>query len=439
MKKLNYMEIPPQIHKYNGTDWVISPNSENKSISKYDVAFLLAPVHPIPNASGNAIVTLTTTLAAELPYKTIIFSATPSDLNTTNKLPSNINVAYYKKNITRHYWDENKILAYFRYYFITPTKFSWRSYAKSAAEACLKLGVKCLVIENVADFVWVVRFLRKLNISVVLHQHAFTQKNYQTFLWKKIEQNLDKIIFVANKTLELTETKHGKILIPKSIIYNGVDLDLYNPHTNVNKAEQLRNNLDLHPGKRVIAYIGRLAASKGVLQAIKAFIILNRKDVVFLVIGGIRHPAPESFIQELNTLREEVDQQNLSLYYFENIHQEALPPYYLLADYILVPSDNYYEGLPKVVTEALAMGVPVVASERGGIWELLEEGINGWKISDPITENSILETLQKALSISNRSLDEMKENIIQTYRPRMNKEIMVSRFQKEIAYFLDPK
>jgi glycosyltransferase involved in cell wall biosynthesis len=76
---------------------------------------------------------------------------------------------------------------------------------------------------------------------------------------------------------------------------------------------------------------------------------------------------------------------------------------------VVVPSIQS-EGLPKVVTEALAMGKPVLASDRGGSFELIKPGKNGWFLEDPkdIDKFSsqlreILQDRKKILQLSNNA------------------------------------
>jgi glycosyltransferase involved in cell wall biosynthesis len=292
------------------------------------------------------------------------------------------------------------------------------------------------VIEDVADFGWVVRKVRKHGIAVVLHQHAFTQRNYRTYLWKRIERELDKIIFVSEKTLELTERKHGKLNVPSSVIYNGVDLEHYDPQKRVNITAEMHKELHITSNERVIIFVGRLAASKGILQALKAYLSLGRKDIHFLIIGGKDQLTDPVFYQELNFLITKAVAENFPVKLFENVSQADIPYYYALADYILVPSTSF-EGLPKVITEALAMGVPVIASDRGGIWELLQEGKNGWKIKDPVCPATIRSAIEEALSVDDDELKAIKQSIINLDRPKMDQQRMVRSFQEELNPVMD--
>ena len=86
--------------------------------------------------------------------------------------------------------------------------------------------------------------------------------------------------------------------------------------------------------------------------------------------------------------------------YKEKSHSE-LTPFYESADVFLLPS--YFEGLPYTILEAMAHGLPVIATNVGAIPEVIEEGINGFLINpgdiDDLTKK--IETL-----ITNKALIE---------------------------------
>jgi glycosyltransferase involved in cell wall biosynthesis len=406
-------------------------------IPVYDIAFLLAPDIPIPSASGNAIATLVTTLAASMQYRSLIFSTQPDQKLMEDQLPLQYGIAYYKKPIKQSVLDKWKYLSIIKYFLITPIRYGWRQYAKDAAEACIKLNVKCLVVEDVADFGWVVRHTRKHGIKVILHQHAFTQRNYQNYLWKRIERNLDKVIFVAEKTRVMTEKKHGPIDVMHTVIYNGVDLDHYDPELWVQEGRNLRHNLTFHDQQTVLTFIGRFTASKGILEIMEAYNQMQQNKLGFLLVCSRDQAVDPSFQSRFNELKAALEKKSYKFQILENVPQDEMPIIYAASNIIIVPSVNYYEGLPKVVSEALAMGVPVVASDRGGIWELLSEGVNGWKIMDPVSPNTICDVLIKVVGITENEMKAMKEHILLEDRPRMDQQRMIKSFQKEIFSLVD--
>jgi len=118
-------------------------------------------------------------------------------------------------------------------------------------------------------------------------------------------------------------------------------------------------------GRPTVALIGRLAPNKGHEPFIRA---ATEVDANFLVVGG----GDDEARSELESLVEQLGVGDRVTFtgFWENVADV-----YALADVVVVPS--YDENLPKVIQEALAWEVPVVASRSGGIPELVEDGQTG--------------------------------------------------------------
>jgi len=73
---------------------------------------------------------------------------------------------------------------------------------------------------------------------------------------------------------------------------------------------------------------------------------------------------------------------------------EEIPLWMNASDVLCLPSLN--EGLPNVALEAIACGLPVVASRVGGVPEIVREGVNGFLVP-PSDSNALAEALRRAL------------------------------------------
>jgi glycosyltransferase involved in cell wall biosynthesis len=126
--------------------------------------------------------------------------------------------------------------------------------------------------------------------------------------------------------------------------------------------------------------------------------IKKDENIVFLIIG--KGP-------DLSTMRERIQQQklekNIKLLGF--VPDNELPTYYNAADFFILPSKSG-EGLPLVSLEAMACGLPVIATDVGGIKEVIEEkyGIIVPPDDPDSMKKAILDFSQRNLSIIKKDL-----------------------------------
>lgn len=118
-----------------------------------------------------------------------------------------------------------------------------------------------------------------------------------------------------------------------------------------------------HLGVR-FGFIGRLSPVKGVDRLIRAFSRLGATYAELWVAGD----GGSGYARELQSLAEGARVRFLG--------RVAATDFYKEVDVVLVPS-AWNDPLPTVVIEAFASGRPVIATRRGGIPELIEDGENG--------------------------------------------------------------
>ena len=129
-----------------------------------------------------------------------------------------------------------------------------------------------------------------------------------------------------------------------------------------------RTKLKLGSHEKVILYVGRFDERKGIETLVKACSLLKEKGVQnlkLLIIGGSSEDMPDG--DERKRIENLVDQLGLkeSTVFAGRIGHDVLPLYYTAADVCVIPS--HYEPFGLVAIEAMACGVPVVASNVGGL------------------------------------------------------------------------
>ena len=147
--------------------------------------------------------------------------------------------------------------------------------------------------------------------------------------------------------------------VPIAVIANGVDTTVFHP----------AETRDGEGGPVRLLFVGRLVRQKGL-------------DVLFRSLAGLPPPANAVLDvvgdgPELPALRELGDRLGLTdtVRFRGWCARDALPEYYRCADVFVLASRD--EGMPNVLLEAMASGLPVVATEVAGIDELLQEGVGG--------------------------------------------------------------
>lgn len=146
-------------------------------------------------------------------------------------------------------------------------------------------------------------------------------------------------------------------------ILNGCDTSVFFPQDR----DQARRKLQIEENGEAVVYVGRLDLAKGLGELIEAAVLLkplrtemrcylvgDGADRAALVAQVTRHGA-EDWIK-----------------FVDPCPTETVADWMAAANLVTLPS--YREGCPNVVLEALAAGRPVVASDVGGIPELMDEG-----------------------------------------------------------------
>jgi glycosyltransferase involved in cell wall biosynthesis len=175
----------------------------------------------------------------------------------------------------------------------------------------------------------------------------------------------DKVIAISNATKNYVLSlgaKPSKI----QVIHNGVDLQRFKPQPEIK--QEMRKKLGISKDAKVVLTVRRLVYKNGIDTLIDSanLAIKKNKKIVFLAVG--KGPDMSSMQQQIKELGLEG---NFKLAGF--VPDEELHLYYNTADLFVLPSKSG-EGLPLVAQESMACGLPVIATNVGGISEILVKG-----------------------------------------------------------------
>lgn len=147
------------------------------------------------------------------------------------------------------------------------------------------------------------------------------------------------------------------------VIPNGIDINQF-IKSKVHKVESQN-------GKFKVICVTRITPRKGVRYLIEAFKKLSQKsdNISLQIIGdGDEKNDLEKLVKDLGVEK--------GVEFTGLVPHEKLPPYFEQADVFVLPSLN--EGMSNSMLEALATGLPLIATDTGGTKELIEEGRNGF-------------------------------------------------------------
>jgi len=151
------------------------------------------------------------------------------------------------------------------------------------------------------------------------------------------------------------------------VVYNGLDEKKF---SHVPKCIS-RQALGFNNDDFVVIYTGRIVPAKGVKELIQAIQLLqDESDIKLLVVGGNNYADSVSnnlYLDELHTMGQKMEDK---VFFTGFVPYEQLPAYLSLADVAVMPS-QINEALGMSSIEATAMGLPVIATNDGGLPETL--------------------------------------------------------------------
>ncbi|MGQ9597577.1 MAG: glycosyltransferase family 4 protein [Thermoproteota archaeon] len=206
---------------------------------------------------------------------------------------------------------------------------------------------------------------KHVNLPSVFHVHSTewgrTGNGSQVikYLEEKATAVADRLVTVSHAMKE-DLVKHGWPEHKISVVWNGVDANVYNPQIcKPEEVEAIRNRYNVEREENMMLFIGRLTWVKGVRNLIQAMpIVLKEYPNTKLVILG--RGEEQKDIEELIA---RLGLSNKVYYRFEFIPEKERILHYAAADICVFPS--IYEPFGIVSLEAMAMKKPIVVGASG--------------------------------------------------------------------------
>ena len=243
--------------------------------------------------------------------------------------------------------------------------------------------------------------------------------------WKKIHHHwVDRILSHTNDAIfACTEAVRDQLSVQLGshikdklvTVENGV---------NVNRVVELsrQNRPESDPDDLLIAIVGRLHEAKGhdiLFRAMKLMHADGVKPVLYVIGDGPERVSLENLAAELDL------EEAIRFLGFQS------NPFAWLSGVSAVAMPSRWEGLPMALLEVMALGLPVVASDAGGMGNVIEDGVNGYTIA--IGDDNALAKRMTTLLTDKELRTSMGEHAQQTVNERYNVRRVVESYERAYA------
>lgn len=185
----------------------------------------------------------------------------------------------------------------------------------------------------------------------------------------------------------------------------------------------IRHKLAIPKDAQVVGIVGSVTTRKGhdlLVEALPRLREMNG-DVRLLIVGDVS-PGHEGYFEQL---RGRVNELELSPYVYWAGYHEDVSPFYSAMDIFALPSRS--EGLPRTLIEALSFGLPVVATDVGGVREILTSDIHG-RVVTPEDPDALLAAITDILTSPEMKTEEAAAARVAYVKTKFSIEAYVDGF-----------
>lgn len=221
-------------------------------------------------------------------------------------------------------------------------------------------------------------------ISLSLHNEMFHPSKISKADGERCIKKVRFITTVSRFVAEEIKKLYSEAASKLHTIYSGVDINRYQPVWSED-VMQIRDELKAKYGladKKVVLFVGRLSSKKGAHILIKAMkdVLTSYPNTALVLVGSkwYGENQEDSYVRQIKQMSEELNT--------DIILTGFLPPKEVIAHYYLgdvfICASQWREPLARVHYEAMAAGLPIITTDRGGNAEVVRGFGNGIVISE---------------------------------------------------------
>ena len=262
----------------------------------------------------------------------------------------------------------------------------------------------------------------------IAFHHGYTNTDFRSPIYNSLDrwslQAPQRIVTVSAATKEQLR-RHGISGERIAVIHNAVPAQLHRQAPNdVSVIRQKKSALGVSPDETVILCAGRLSKEKAQIDLVAAIAHLRRQRPDLALRVFIIGDGPE---------RERISQAMQSAGLEKTVvltgHLKNLACYYEAADVVAIPSLS--EGSPNVLLEAMAFGVPVVATAVGGIPEIVNHGETALLVParDPGAMAAAIEQLLSDPATASSLAGQARRKVETEYSPESRAKTLIGIYE----------
>ena len=281
----------------------------------------------------------------------------------------------------------------------TPKSFSEANPALQTLATDLEMVPAIQGADIVHSHTWYANFAGQVASMLYATPHVITAHSLEPLRpWKKeqlgggyeVSSFIEKSAYLqASRIIAVSSGMRDDILAsyPEldpakvTVVHNGVDSDKWSPTND----PQVLKEFGIDPSRRSIIFVGRITRQKGLTYFLQAVRELPEDVQIILAAGA---PDTPELLAEVEALVDTLMNRRTGVIWIaEHLPQHKLAALLTFADLFACPS--IYEPLGIVNLEAMACGTAVVATQTGGIPEVVAHGSTGWLVPiDQVSDGS---------------------------------------------------
>lgn len=276
------------------------------------------------------------------------------------------------------------------------------SYSLKAARLLSDLKPDVVHVHNRPTFVNTFRRMLDPRTKIILHMH-----NVMDYLGRQerpstgFVPDCDAFLACSDFLLKHELPRYGLDERTGYVAYNGVNSRKFVTASEASdRRRKLRYQYGIAEGELVVLFAGKLRESKGIDCLVNAMRLVfdSVPNAVLVVVGGTRFGRGEAdnatdFSSEIRASMERLPGKAVMTGF---VPPQEMPEMYLMGDIFVGPS-TCLEAFGMVHIEAQASGLPVVATTRGGLPEVVQDGVTGFLVEDPHDQQKLADPIIRLL------------------------------------------